>query len=1082
MGIEPTESSNTATNPSTPDLAQVDDASRPSEHPFRNLVEKSIQGILVHQEHRPVFVNESWAALHGYEISDVMRMESVLSLIAAHDCDRVVELVEACIQGEPAATRFEYEGIHRNGSQLWLESNIGRVIWDGCPAIQCTTIDISDRKQVEEALRESESRLRQIIDLVPHMIFAKDEQGRFVLVNRAVAEAYGMTVEELLGRAEPELHVSAEEMERFLANDREVIRSGRSKFIPEEEWTGADGQIRFLQTTKIPAKLPGSPNPVVLGVAVDISERKWAESELKALNESLSERVVQRTRTLQAMAEELHENVKNTRLIIDTANEAFVSMGADGVIYDWNPQAESTFGWTRTEVFGRKVVDTIIPPRYREAHNQGLKRFLATRQGRVLNDRLEITALHRDGHEFPIELTIAPTPHGDSYVFHAFMHDITQRKRNEQQLHLQSSALQAAANTITITDREGIITWVNSAFTELTGYSADEAIGKTHAMLKSGKHDQAFYKRIWITISSGRVWQGEIINKRKDGSLYTEEMTITPVRDEDHQIAHYVAIKQDISARKKAEEDLAEIAAGLALRRRGLDVKGVIHLNDFTLTDLNHCGAEIRGMGAVSQTQAEFAERLVSYLHGRFVDQHGQSALALVRCFETCPFASLDEELKEIALATLAQPAEDTNCMKLVATAGDQASWNEVHKSNSHRVIPLPSAEAIERLPMISQLLRQLGLEVGGVLQRSSKILVDTALGNVFHIPDAQGSPYIPDQEGFVVPFGIRSVVGFGDVLPNGNLIVVILFSKIPISRECALLFSHLSLSMRLGLLPFLETENRIEEQLLAIDQLLKNHEEIVSRQESQLLATLGDLNNSNAALERSNLDLQQFAYSASHDLQEPLRSVAGFCQLLQRRYGGQLDREAEEWIEFVVEGARRMRALIEDLLVFSRVDSQALPFTATDCEGVFDEAISILHSSIKESDAVITKGPLPMVMCDRSQLVHVLQNLIGNGIKFHGDEPPRVHVSARQLEDQIELSVKDNGIGIPADKLEFVFEIFRRLHSQQDYPGTGIGLAICRRVIQRHGGRVWVESELGRGSSFYFTLKAATADEDARS
>jgi len=231
------------------------------------------------------------------------------------------------------------------------------------------------------------------------------------------------------------------------------------------------------------------------------------------------------------------------------------------------------------------------------------------------------------------------------------------------------------------------------------------------------------------------------------------------------------------------------------------------------------------------------------------------------------------------------------------------------------------------------------------------------------------------------------------------------------------------------------------------------------------------ELAEAKSVLEQSNIRLQQFAYSASHDLQEPLRSIAGFCQLLQRRYKGQLDPEAEEWIEYVVKAAVRMRALVEDLLTYSRLDTQALPFSEVDLSELVDEAVSILAKSIEEAGAKVTRDELPTVVGDRSLLLQLMQNLIGNGIKFHNDRRPHVHVSVQRKGDNWIFAVSDNGIGIPANKLESIFEIFRRLHTQQEYAGTGIGLAICRRIAERHRGKMWVESELGKGSTFYITL-----------
>ena len=223
--------------------------------------------------------------------------------------------------------------------------------------------------------------------------------------------------------------------------------------------------------------------------------------------------------------------------------------------------------------------------------------------------------------------------------------------------------------------------------------------------------------------------------------------------------------------------------------------------------------------------------------------------------------------------------------------------------------------------------------------------------------------------------------------------------------------------------------------------------------------------------LEQSNVDLQQFAYIASHDLQTPLRGIAGFAQFLQRDYQGKLDEKADEYIERIVEGAKRMQQLINDLLTYSRVESRSRSFEPTDLNKVFDDAVAILHSSIQDSGGEVTRAELPTVIADYSQLSQLLQNLIGNGLKYHGDRPPRVHVSAKNGDSEWTVAVRDNGIGIAVKHHERIFEIFRRLHTEQEYPGTGIGLAVCQRIVLRHGGRIWLESEPGKGSTFYFSI-----------
>ncbi|MFB3883723.1 MAG: ATP-binding protein [Thermodesulfobacteriota bacterium] len=225
------------------------------------------------------------------------------------------------------------------------------------------------------------------------------------------------------------------------------------------------------------------------------------------------------------------------------------------------------------------------------------------------------------------------------------------------------------------------------------------------------------------------------------------------------------------------------------------------------------------------------------------------------------------------------------------------------------------------------------------------------------------------------------------------------------------------------------------------------------------------------AELARSNAELEQFAYIASHDLQEPLRMVSSYVQLLERRYKGKLDKDADEFIAFASEGALRMQRLINDLLAYSRVGTRGKNFEEVNLETALAQALENLHLAIKDKKATVTYDSLPMVYGDSGQLAQVFQNLIDNAIKFSGELPPRVHISVCFEGSDCVCSVQDNGIGIAPEYLNKLFLLFQRLHTRREYPGTGIGLAVCKRIVERHGGTIWVDSKPNQGSTFYFKI-----------
>lgn len=226
--------------------------------------------------------------------------------------------------------------------------------------------------------------------------------------------------------------------------------------------------------------------------------------------------------------------------------------------------------------------------------------------------------------------------------------------------------------------------------------------------------------------------------------------------------------------------------------------------------------------------------------------------------------------------------------------------------------------------------------------------------------------------------------------------------------------------------------------------------------------------------LARCQDELQSFVYAASHDLQEPLRMVSSYLQLLTRRYQGKLDAAADEFIGFAVDGAIRMQTMIAGLLQYSRVETHGKPFSVVNCQAVLDEAIHRLRCKIEENGAVVTRDGLPLVIADEGQLLHLLQNLIDNALKFRAKIAPRIHVAAEQQAHEWVFSVQDNGMGIEPQHVDGIFGIFQRLHGQNEYPGAGMGLPICKRITKRHGGRMWAESKPGKGSRFYFTMPNA--------
>ncbi|MFQ5472309.1 MAG: EAL domain-containing protein, partial [Dehalococcoidia bacterium] len=393
-------------------------------------------------------------------------------------------------------------------------------------------LSASKRRELEESIAKFAALVQSSSDFIA--ITSLD--GNVQFINRGGRALVGL---------EPDEDVTSLTMNDFLAEEdlRAADEIGISAVKATGQWTGESTLRHFRDGSAIP---------------VLIDSFAIADPET---GHPIAQATIQRNNTARKQAEDaLRENEARTRKIIDTAYDAFISIGTDDVITAWNSQAEQIFGWTREEAIGLRFAKTIIPLRYRTAHENGIERFLATGEGPVLNERIEISALHRDGHEFPVELAIWKVGSGDELAFNAFIHDITERKQAEEELRKLSRAVEQSPSLVMITDPNGNIEYVNPKFTEVTGYLPEDVLGKNPRILQSGETSPEVYSRLWQTITSGGQWRGDLHNKRKSGELYWASAVIAPVLDEEGAVVHYVGLQEDVTKRKEAEDAIGHLA------------------------------------------------------------------------------------------------------------------------------------------------------------------------------------------------------------------------------------------------------------------------------------------------------------------------------------------------------------------------------------------------------------------------------------------------------------------------------------------------------------------------------------------
>jgi PAS domain S-box-containing protein len=730
----------------------------------------------------------------------------------------------------------------------------------------------------------TDDRFRGLVESVPDAILIVNTMGEIEMVNTQAERLFGYAPGELLGRP-----VALLVPERFRARQL----GPRGSYAEALVWPiGMATELYALRKdgNEFPIEisrgaLDAGGETLVTAAIRDVTERRRAEEE-------------------------------RVRIITETANEAFVKMDASGMIAGWSPEAEAIFGWPSQDVIGRPVADTIIPFKDREAHRQGLKRFLATGEGPILKRRLELTALHRDGHEFPVEINVSPRQVGDTYVFNAFLHDISERKRAEEALSQSEERFRGL-----VTASSDVVYRMSPDWSEMRYLRGQAFIPDTQSSNRTWldkyihPDDQPHVlATIRQAIRTKGMFELEHRVLRMDGSLGWTFSRAIPLMDDRGEIVEWVGTATDVTKRKEAEEALRE-----------------------------------------SEERRRVALEAANFGTFNYYPQTGKLVW--------------DTQMKRIWAL---QPDEELIYEEAI---------DRIHSEDRERV-------------------RQ-----------------------------AMASSFAPEGNG-------RFRVEFRVVWPDGRV----------------------NWHGALGRVYFEEgpAGKRLPVRMTGVE------------------SDISERKGAEEALARANTELQQFAYVASHDLQEPLRAVAGFCQLLAEKYHEQIDAKGQEWLGYVVGGAKHMQELVQGLLRLSRVETEGKAFVTTPAADIVAQALHNLDTLIQESGAEIICGDLPSIHGDPWQLVTVFQNLIGNAIKFRSKEPPHIRVSAEPHGMEWKFQVRDNGIGIDPKHFGRLFVIFQRLHRRDVYPGTGIGLVLCRRIVERHGGRIWLQSESGKGSTFFFALPAA--------
>jgi PAS domain S-box-containing protein len=664
-------------------------------------------------------------------------------------------------------------------------------------------------------------------------------------------------------------------------------------------------------------------------------------------------------------------------------------------------------------------------------------------------------------------------------------------------LRLQAQVIRNMAEGVSVTDENGTILYTNPAEDRMFGYEPGELIGHP-VTVQNGYPDDENARRVATVIAilkAGGSWTGEWLNRKKNGDLFYTYARITPAKANGRD--YWVCVQEDITDRKRYEQSRRETAdrLSLALSASGMGdwswdaASDVVTMSEhaarifsippgprMTWKDMQallHPEDRDRARSEVERVTAEKVDYAIEYrLTGE--GRERRWVLATGR-----PLYDSDGLLTGM-LGVVRDITAEKELLKREREARETAEvLNSVGPILSSELNPERLVQSITDLA--TQLIgAQFGALFHNVLNERGE---SYALYTLSGVPREAFSKFpMPRNTAIFSPtFRGQGVIRSDDItkdprygqnaphhgMPEGHLPVKS-YLAVPVTSRSGevlggLFFGHAHEAM------FTERHEELVggiagQAAIALDN---------ARLFDQLNRERSRVEDTNTALRRANSDLQQFAYSASHDLQEPLRMVSIYSQMLRRNHAGRLDGKADEHIGYIIEGATRMENLVRDLLAYTRAStaSEDGPSEPVDANEVLKKSLSSLQIAIRETGAVVTAGPLPWVRLHEIHLDQLFQNLIGNAIKYRSAEPPRINVAAERRGEEWVLSVQDNGIGIAPDYREYIFGIFKRLHTAAEYSGTGIGLAICQRIVERAGGQIWVESQLGQGSTFFFIV-----------
>lgn len=730
------------------------------------------------------------------------------------------------------------------------------------------------------------------------------------------------------------------------------------------------------------------------------------------------------------------------RVLIEASPNGILLVDEQGFIVLVNAESERLFGFVRNELIGQPV-ELLVPPSLRSHHVEHRSLFIANSERRPMGVGRDLQGLRKDGSTFAIEVGLNPIATTNSVQTLCTVVDITIRRSIEQALAYQANLVNHISDAIISTDMSFVISNWNEGAQQMYGWSSNEVVGRNASDILKTQYETDTPSHVRESFSKQGYWKGEAIQYHKDGSKLYVLASVVLITDAAGKPVGVVSVNRDITERKQfeaalqqSEQRFRQLAESLPQLVWTCEPDGVCDFLGPQWVAYTGIPAEQQlGYGWLEQVHPDDREPTINAWNKAVANASNFQCEFRLRCYDG------------------AYRWFDTRAVRLTTSNGRLMKWFGSNTDITER----REIEDVRRESnaLLGNVLNNLFTFVGVLLPNGTLLETNRAPLDIAHltIDDVHGKKFW-DCYWWNFSAELQNQLRAAcDRAASGER------SRYDVDIRVA---NEQQITIDFMLAP-LRNENG------TITHLIASGVDITERKQAERKVAA-----QTHELRRSNLELEQFAYVASHDLQEPLRMVASYTELLGERYRGQLDARADKYITYAVEGARRMQQLINDLLAYSRVGTQGKPLEPVDIEHVLARVLSVLQPHIVRTNATIAVGAMPTVMADSLQMSQLFQNLVGNALKFVGPNPPHIVISARPNATMWTFSIADNGIGIEAEYAERVFQIFQRLHERSKYDGSGIGLSIAKRIVERHGGAIWFESQPGQGTTFYFTLANA--------